>query len=86
MSEIDERRVPVQGSLCRCANPRHKHDKPPGTIAWSEHAKAWEVYAARFGKGQSAERIAQRGGFAHGELRMFLGRDAETFRAYEARA
>lgn len=40
---------------------------------------AWESYRARYGASQSAERIAERGGFGRGELRMFLGREPETF-------
>lgn len=76
-----ERRAPVQGDLFA----HHGTGTAAGTIAWSEHVAAWEVYASRYGKGQSAERIAERGGFGHGELRMFLGHDAETFRPHEAR-
>lgn len=53
--------------------------RPFGTIAWAEHLEAFDGYAARFGRGQSAERIAERGGFSHDELCKFLGRAPTTF-------
>jgi len=54
--------------------------KPAGTVAWWEHEKAWEAYAAEYGRMQSAERIAQRAGFSYAELVHYLGRDPETWR------
>jgi len=54
--------------------------KPAGMVAWAEHVKAWEVYAARFGRNQSAERIAERGGFGFTELTEFLGHEPTTWR------
>ena len=54
-----ERRVPVNG-------------RPWGTIAWSEHVEAWQVYR-RFWSSQTAERIAERGGFGIEELAEQLG-------------
>lgn len=53
------RRAPVNGS-------------PRGTIAWSEHEKAWEAYHRRY-RDQSAETIAARGGFGIEELTYQLG-------------
>lgn len=32
-------------------------------IPWEEHLRIYELYSARYGRGQSAERIAARGGF-----------------------
>lgn len=61
-----ERRAPVNGS-------------PHGTVAWSEHEDAWRAYA-RTHDGQSAERIAQRGGFGLVELVTQLGRMPSTWR------
>lgn len=52
---------------------------PQGTISWEEHVEAHCAYTARYGKRQSAERIAERGGFGLNELRMFLGREPLTF-------
>lgn len=54
---------------------------PPGTIDWAEHLEVWELYAKRYGRDQSAERMAQRGGFSYGELLMFLGHAPKTWRA-----
>jgi hypothetical protein len=60
-----ERRAPVQSSK--------QHNRPIGTIAWSEHEQVWKAYAARYGRQQSAERIAERGGFGYGEIVMLTG-------------
>lgn len=68
----EERRAPVQGD--------YRRKRPPGTVAWSEHLKAWRVYANRFGTYQSAERIAERGGFGFDELIEFLGHAPNTWR------
>jgi len=68
---LRDERAPVQAD-------RH-HNKPAGTIAWWEHLEAWAVYAKRFGKGQSAERIAERCGFGYGELLEFLGHEPRTW-------
>jgi hypothetical protein len=51
----------------------------PGTISWAEHEQAWIGYAAR-NPGQSAERLAARGGFGWFELVMFLGHEPKTWR------
>jgi hypothetical protein len=59
-----ERRAPVQ------AEKRW----PAGTVAWSEHLDAWEMYARRYGSEQSAERIAERQGFGYLEMTDLLGR------------
>lgn len=64
-------RVPVQ------AEPKLK--KGPGTVDWSEHKMAHTAYAAKYGAHQSAEMIAQRGGFSYGELVMFLEHEPETW-------
>jgi len=53
-----ERRAPVQGYS-------------PG-IPWSLHIKAWDAYAAKYGRYQSAERMAERGGFHTNELDVFV--------------
>lgn len=56
----------------------------PGTISWAEHEEAWADYGARYG-GQSAERIAERGGFSYGELVDHLGHEPKTWRAAGSR-
>lgn len=73
------RRVPVQASLDYYRHPRGRPEHAPGTIGWDEHLEAWSEYARRYGAGQSATRIAERGGFCREELRMFLGREPDTF-------
>lgn len=69
------RRAPVQ----REHAPSRHGEKAAGTIDWAEHLKAYEGYAAQYGSSQSAERLAERGGFGYGELVEFLGRDPETW-------
>ena len=68
---MSERRAPVQMSP--------KLRKPPGTVSWTEHCEAWEAYAKRHGRDQSAERMAERHGFSYCELVMFLGREPSTW-------
>jgi hypothetical protein len=46
---------------------------PFGTIAWAEHETIWNGYAADYGTQQSAERIAERGGFSLSEMVTYLG-------------
>lgn len=72
------KRAPVQGTWGRGG-----WVIPPGTIAWDEHVTAWVAYRERYGASQSAERIAERGGFGMEELRMFLGRDPTTFEHFK---
>jgi hypothetical protein len=55
--------------------------REPGTVAWAEHEQAWRTYAARGHGGQSAERIAQRGGFGYAELVDLLGHAPTTWSA-----
>lgn len=70
-----ERRAPVQ------------RDKgmPPGSVLWSEHTEAWNVYAKKYGYDQTAERIAERGGFGYSEMRDLLGHEPKSWIAWEAR-
>lgn len=73
------RRAPVQGTLRR--DPRGV--KPKGTITWTEHLAIYEVYAARFGRQQSAERMAERAGFGYWEATDLLGHEPETWEPLE---
>ena len=60
----DTRPFPVQGgwqSIARCL-------RPPCTIPWWLAEIAYKRYAELYGKYQSLERLAQRGGFGREEL------------------
>lgn len=68
---MTERRAPVQRSP--------QLGKPSGSVSWTEHAEAWIDYSKRYGTSQSAERIAERGGFSYGELLDHLKREPSTW-------
>lgn len=51
----DERRFPIQGGL---------------TVSWASAEAAYATYARLFGRGQSLERLAERGGFGMAEFAM----------------
>jgi len=76
---MSERRAPVQATGFKIRDPKYR---PPGTVGWAEHEEAWRAYAGRYGRQQSAERIAERGGFSRGELVTFLGREPSTFKEH----
>jgi hypothetical protein len=57
---------------------------PAGTIDWLEHEKAWAFYSVHFGTDQSAERIAERGGFGLFELCCFLDGPPKTWKPRKA--
>jgi hypothetical protein len=42
--------------------------------------EAYAEYAERFGRGQTAERLAERGGFGYAELVYYLGHVPKTWR------
>lgn len=67
------RRAPVQG----------ERDRAGGSITWAEHLEVYERYAAKYGCGQSAERLAERGGFGYKEAERLLGRPLRTWRVRE---
>lgn len=72
------KKAPVQGDrrLSRFARPCLV---PDGWIDWDEHLAVYEVYAKRFGRGQSAERIAERGGFGYREIELLTGKAPVTW-------
>lgn len=45
---------------------------PYGTIPWNDHLRVYEAYALRFGRDQTPERMAERGGFGVTEI-AYLG-------------
>lgn len=65
------KRAPVQAS--------RDLKRGDGTIAWEEHLLAWNAYDAEYRCGQTATRLAERGGFSYGELVHFLGREPTTW-------
>ena len=88
---MGERRAPVQGDIMfyssesgslrkRWVAKTGRDPMPAGSISWEEHEEAWREYTKRYGKGQSAERIAERHGFTYGELLLFLGRAPSSWK------
>lgn len=70
------RRAPVQ------RQEREFDGKPargPGTISWAEYLEAYSDYSRRYGTQQSAERLAERGGFGYLELVDHLGHEPKTW-------
>lgn len=65
-----QRRAPVQGEW---------PSRPSGTVSWWEHEQAYEDYRRRFGNGQTAERLAERGGFGYSEMTDHLGHEPTTW-------
>lgn len=79
-------RAPMQGDglwQLRPGDPRRAGAHPPGTIAWSEHLEVWARYDEKWRCGQSAERIAERGGFGFVEASELLGHEPTTWEARE---
>lgn len=78
------RRAPVQANAHerngRVRRPVGAPGSCAGTITWEEHERAFIGYAAQYGHGQSAERLAERGGFGWWELVDFLGHEPTTWR------
>lgn len=72
----ENRRAPIQGTWKPKWHPAYI---PYGTITWTEHLQVYACYAARYGRNQSAEKIADRGGFGFQEATDLLGRPLETF-------
>lgn len=77
-----ERRTRVQGDGAYWM-PRDLWREPqtqvPGSITWAEHLEVWAFYDKKWGCGQSAERIAERGGFGYWECAELLGRPLRTW-------
>lgn len=60
-----EKQFPIQGDY------KDRVERPPGTVPWSIAEQAYSVYSSKYGRGQSLERLAERGGFGHGEMDMW---------------
>ncbi len=78
-----ERRAPVQAWGCAHLDENHPHRekgaKPSGTISWEEHEEVWAAYDKMWRTGQSAERMAQRGGFGYREATELVGHELKTW-------
>ena len=74
MSRDMKKCAPVQSDM-------HSSDGRPGTVSWEVHEKAWLAYKAAGCGSQSAERIAERGGFGYHELQCLLAGHC-TLRCY----
>lgn len=69
------KRAPVQGEPFE----HGKRPRGPGTVTWAEHMEAYSGYSARYGTSQSAQRLAERGGFGYSELTELLGHEPITW-------
>lgn len=69
-------RAPVQGDS---RLPKGQPGREPGSISWAEHLEAYTDYAKRYGSSQTAERLAERGGFGYRELQDHLGHAPVTW-------
>ena len=67
------RRAPLQGES-------QPNPVPRGTISWAEHLECHAAYAVHH-PGQSAERMAERGGFGWREFVNFTGHEPKSWRA-----
>lgn len=72
------RRAPVQGNGMYVSRGDPKF-KGPGTVSWAEYLEGYSDYANRYGNSQSAERLAERGGFGYWELADHLGHEPKTW-------
>lgn len=78
------KRAPVQDEDPKYHRPGYDkwrgHPKmPSGTVTWEEHLEAYAAYAKRYGHQQSAERLAERGGFGYYEISDLLGHEPKTW-------
>lgn len=73
------RRFPIQGDVRW--SPLRPGTRPPGTVPWGVAELAYAAYVARFGRSQSLERLAERGGFGHGEMDLFAPGWRDSFEA-----
>lgn len=65
---MNEKTWPVQGEWQR---PPWENPRPACRCSDADARRAYGAYAARYGHGQSFERLMQRGGFDHSEMDEF---------------
>ena len=73
-----ERRAPVQGDYWI---PRGTIGREPGSVTWTEHLEAWRQYDRDGHGSQSADRLAERGGYGYSEITKLLGHAPKTWTA-----
>jgi hypothetical protein len=86
VGKADERRFPIQGENVQSACAVNESGaavgrmprREPGWVPWAVAEAAYEVYARRYGKDQSLEVLAQRGGFSWSELVGLIRGDDEA--------
>jgi hypothetical protein len=83
-TEPAPRRAPVQadsGWHLRHVRKEFADRHPSGTVLWTEHEEAWRGYAKKFpsSASQTAERVAERGGFGYEEMTGYLGHAPTTW-------
>lgn len=69
---IDRLRAEVDGTKTFPIQSERGAKPHPLRIPWSVAELAYSVYASRYGRGQSLERLAERGGFGPGEMDEFV--------------
>ena len=71
---VIDRRFPIQGRW------KPGGGDPYGDVPWAVAELAYAAYSARYGRDQSLERLAERGGFGHEEMDQFAPGWREHFR------
>lgn len=80
MVTVAGKRAPVQGDYVK----EERKYKNKGSISWKEFLEIYTVYVKMFGgSDQSAERIAERGGFSYNEIIFITGQAPTTWVAAE---
>lgn len=69
-------RVPVQLSNRTATLPA----QPAGTISRTEYLEIYEIYAKKYGRDQSADRLIERGGFDYNEIITITGAPPKTWK------
>jgi len=65
LGRVDGKTMPLRGA---------------GTVEWAEYLEAYSNYAVRYGRGQTADRLAERGGFSYWEITEYLGHEPKTWK------
>jgi hypothetical protein len=69
MRDMGEKMFPIQSDTTR---ERPYETLPSSEVPWWLAKVAWAVYESKYGKSQSMERMAERGGFGRGEFLWLL--------------